>query len=182
MTHCAGCGYPRAYHAVGSLRCPVVNSVGKQVGKWRTPAPRDETLWREIMRRDARARERAYVEANRPYVPETVLPPKVPARAPRDATELASYQGRQAVGLGRRAAAVGWKVAAYYWRAGDDHEGCAVKLRRDDLRAVATWKRAPGGAGKSSGWGTDVAYAWRLGDMPTKLNHTDLERLFDDAK
>jgi hypothetical protein len=108
-------------------------------------------------------------------------PPRVPARAPAGPTEIAGYGGKQAVGLGRRAAAAGWNVEARYWVAGDGTEGCAVRLACGELRAVATWQRKAPYAGTGSGWGADVAYAWRVDvdAVPTKLNHTELERIMD---
>jgi hypothetical protein len=67
-------------------------------------------------------------------------------------------------------------VEASYWRAHDGTEGCAVKLRKDDLYGVATWARPAGKIGTRAGWAADIAYAWRLDgkSMPVKVNHTQL--------
>ncbi len=93
--------------------------------------------------------------------------------------EFAGYGGKQARGLGRAATAAGWRVNAVYWRAADGAEGCAVQLAKGPLRAAATWKRKAGHPNPKTGWSTDVAYAWRVDveRFPTKLTHTDLERL-----
>jgi hypothetical protein len=172
--HCAGCGYLPEYHKPGTGHCPADEGFAKTV-TYREPPPIDRTPWREIMRRDYRARVAKYEAANAKYEPVVVPPPRVPARAPNGPEELASYQGRQAVGLGRAAAARGWKVRAHYWQAHDGAEGCAVSMTRDDLYAVATWKRKPGKQGTKSGWEADIAYGVRRGDAPVKLTHTQLE-------
>lgn len=108
-----------------------------------------------------------------------VAPPEVSARPPAGPGEFASYGGKQAAGLGRKAAGSGWDVRALYWRAGTGVEGCAVRLARGPLRAVATWKRAAGRLGEKSGWAADVAYAWRIDveRFPTEVTHTQLEGL-----
>jgi hypothetical protein len=113
--------------------------------------------------------------------PQVALPPQVPARPPQGPGELASYQGKQAVGLGRRGVAAGWQVEAFYARAGDGHEICGLRLKYGVYRAVATWTRKAGNIGKLSGWATDVAYAWQLDVKrgPIKLTHTDLEGIFN---
>lgn len=163
------CGYLLDDHEPVSSRCPLAKT-----GRFRRPPPDDPALWPEIIRRDVAARF-AKIEADRAaYVPPVVVPPQVPARHPAGPGEFASYQGKQAAGLGRAASQRGWAVAAYYWRAGDGTEGCAVKLRREDLRAVATWKRKPGSIGKLSGWEADNAYGWRLGTLPVVISHTML--------
>ncbi len=126
------------------------------------------------MRGDCRARFAAMELARAPYVPDVVLPPQVRARPPYGRGEVACYQGKQAAGLGRAAAARGWSVGARYWRAHDGAEGCAVSLRRTDLAAVATWSRKAGNIGALSGWSADVAYGWRIGTMPARINHTNL--------
>lgn len=172
--HCAGCGYLFAYHELGTGRCPADEGFAK-TAKYRRPPPLDRTLWREIMRRDYLARMAKYEAEHAPYVPVVVPPPLVPARAPQGPGELAGYGGRQAIGLGRKAAAAGWAVSAHYWMAHDGTEGCAVKLARDDLFAVATWSRKPGKAGSKSGWEAQDAYGVRRGDAPVKLTHTQLE-------
>jgi hypothetical protein len=172
--HCAGCGYLFAFHQVGTGRCPADEGFAK-TASYRRPPPIDRTEWREIMRRDYRARVAAYEAAHAPYVPVVVPPPLVPARPPQGPHELASYQGRQAAGLGKRAAAAGWAVSAHYWQVHDGSEGCAVKMAKADLFAVATWKRKPGKQGSKSGWEADIAYGVRRGDAPVKLTHTQLE-------
>lgn len=107
-------------------------------------------------------------------------PPIVPARPPLTAAEYAtSNRGMSAAKLGRKAAALGWAVAPAYWVGFDHSEGCALRLAKPPLRAVALWRRPAADAGKLTGWKTDVAYAWRtdVARFPTKLTHTDLERL-----
>lgn len=174
--HCDRCGYLREYHQPDTLRCPADGGGYARTVGWRDSPPIDRSDWQTIIRRAAQAREAAHAAARAPYVPPPAqAPPLIAPRAPRGASELASYRGRQAVGLGRTAVAAGWSVAAFYWLCGDHSEGCAVKLRRDDLRAVATWRRAAGSIGKTSGWSADVAYGWRVGRMPIKVSHTDLE-------
>jgi len=171
------CGYGREWHELGTLRCP-----DGERGKWRSPpAPRPDIGWREIMRRDARQRAADYAAEHAPYEPPARLPPQVPARAPSGPEELASYQGRQAIGLGRRAVAAGWRVQALYARAGDGTELCCIKLRKGNYRAVATWTRKAGNVGKSSGWSADLAYAWQtdINRAPIKLTHTELEGIFN---
>lgn len=177
MMHCAGCGYLLAYHQVGTQCCPAPLGGFAKTAKWRDPAPIDRTAWRDIMRRDHAARMAKYAAECAPYEPTVIPPPLVPARAPRNVGELAGYAGRQGVGLGRRAVAAGWRVAAFYWQAHDGAEGCAVKMARDDLYAVACWKRKPGKQGSKSGWEADIAYGVRRGDAPVKLTHTQLEEV-----
>lgn len=107
-------------------------------------------------------------------------PPIVPARPPLTAAEYAtSNRGMSAVKLGRKARELGWAVAPAYWVGFDHSEGCALRLAKAELRAVALWRRPAADAGKLTGWKTDVAYAWRIdvARFPTKLTHTDLERL-----
>jgi hypothetical protein len=175
MMSCATCGYHRDLHEPITLKCP-----GEARGKFRDPPPIDTATYAQIIRRDVEARFAAIEAARAPYVPDVVLPPQVPARPPQGPGELARYGGKQALGLGRSGVDRGWAVDALYWRAHDGTEGCAVRLARDDLRAVATWTRKPGQIGKPSGWAADVAYGWRLGTMPIKINHTELERFVND--
>jgi hypothetical protein len=106
-------------------------------------------------------------------------PPQVRARSPLGPGEFAGYGGRQAVGLGRRGVLNGWGPTPLYWRSADGVEGCGVWLSKDPMRAVATWKRPAGKLGSKSGWGADIAYAWRTdsGTFPVKLTHTELEGL-----
>lgn len=141
-------------------------------GDYRAPQPYDRTLWREILARDAAARHADAEEAERPWEPEEVAPPLVPARAPQSKAEFAAGKGKQARGLGRLAIDAGWQVEARYWKAGDGTEGSAVRLRKGPLRAVATWIRKPGKT-----WVADAAYGWMLGsgDIPAKLSITKLE-------
>lgn len=175
--HCASCGYgPEWHERTGEHRCPpeTADKNGRR-GRWRTPDPPERLLWRDVMRRDWLARQAAHDAAYAPYEPEVVRPPLVPARAPQGPGELAGYGGRQALGLGRKAAAGGWAVEAHYWMTHDGTEGCAVRLTRDDLYAVATWSRKPGKVGSKSGWEAQDAYGVRRGDAPVKLTHTQLE-------
>lgn len=118
-------------------------------------------------------------EPKRAAEPVVVLPPEVPARPPQGPGEFAGYAGKQAVGLGRAAMDKGWELSPWYWRAGDGSEGCAVRLAKGPLRAVATWKRAAGKQGSKSGWSSDVAYAWRtdVDRFPSEVTLTQLEGL-----
>ncbi|MET0916699.1 MAG: hypothetical protein ABWY81_10935 [Jiangellaceae bacterium] len=147
--------------------------------KFRLAPPPERVDWREILARDAAAR----LAEPESYVAPAVLPPRIPARPCQGPGEIAGWQGKQAVGLGRRAMEAGWTVGAWYWMAGDGSEGCAVRLRRDVLRGVATWKRAAGKVGAKSGWVADVAYAWRsdVSRMPQKVGHVELEGLVMSA-
>lgn len=114
---------------------------------------------------------------------KSVGPPQVKARPPAGPGEFASYRG-QAAKLGRLAIEAGWTVNALYWRDADDVEGCGVWLWRGPLRGVATWARAAGKQGAKSGWSADVAYAWRADAsdrFPSKITHTELERLINDT-
>jgi hypothetical protein len=148
-------------------------------GKFRLPSQSDPAGYAEIMRRDAAARFAADDEARLALEPPAVVPPQVPARPPVGPGELAGYGGKQAIGLGRTAVAAEWSVTALYWRSGAGVEGCGIWLAKGPVRAVATWKRAAGKQGAKSGWGADLAYAWRadVPRFPSRLNHTDLERL-----
>lgn len=175
ILHCGGCGYRPEHHKPGTGHCPAPDGGYLKTVKWQQPEPIDRTLWREIMRRDYLVRMAKYEAEHATYEPVFVPPPLVPARAPQGPGELAGYGGRQAIGLGRKAAAAGWAVSAHYWQTHDGTEGCAVKLSRDDLFAVATWKRKPGKVGSASGWEADIAYGVRRGDVPVKLTHTQLE-------
>lgn len=172
--HCAGCGYLLAYHQIGTGNCPADEGFAK-TAKFREPPPVDRSDFRVIMRRDAQKRAADYAAAHAAYVPVVVPPPRIPARPPAGPGEIAGYGGRQAVGLGRKAAGAGWQVEARYWQAHDGSEGCAIRLARGDLYAVATWKRKAGKQGSESGWEADIAYGVRRGDAPVKLTHTQLE-------
>lgn len=173
---CAGCGYRGAWHEPATGKCPpeTADKSGRR-GQWKDAPPVDPSTWREIMRRDYLARMAAYDEAHAAYEPVVVPPPLIRARAPQGPEEIAGYQGRQAIGLGRKAAAAGWATEARYWRVHDGSEGCAVRLQKGDLYAVATWKRKAGKGGTKSGWEADIAYGVRRGDAPVKLTHTQLE-------
>lgn len=130
--------------------------------------------WRLISERHAA--EAANPRYEEPHAPPP--PPRIPARGPRRAEEYAtSNRGLSATKLGRLAAERGWDVEPWYWMAADGTEGCAVRFRKGDFRAVATWKRPPGAAGTLTGWGTDVAYAWVEGvaRAPSQVTHTVLE-------
>lgn len=149
-------------------------------GHLREPEPIDRALWREIMRRDALAAREAIEEARRAYEPDVAPPPLVRARPPYGPHEFAGGNGKkQGTKLGRGAVALGWEAEPLYWRSGYGDEGCAVRLAKGPLRAVATWKRKPEAAGGLTGWAADVAYAWRtdVQRIPIKLTHTQLEGL-----
>lgn len=182
MIHCASCGYPEVYHDLGTLRCPqeTANKAGHR-GSWKDPPPPEQVLWRERMRIDAEARRVAIEAARAPYVPEVVLLPIVPARPPYGPHEFAGGDGnKQGTKLGRGAVALGWHAAPFYWMTGDGDEGCAVRLSKGPLRAVALWSRKAADVGKLTGWKAEYAYAWRAdaeGRWPTKLSHTELEGL-----
>lgn len=145
-------------------------------GKYKAPAePEPRRMWFGLSVPDLTP---APVEDE----PAVSGPPQVPARPPCGPGEFAGYQGKQAVGLGKKALSRGWNVAAWYWRAFDGAEGCAVALSLGPLRAVATWKRKAGNQGSKSGWGADVAYAWRIDveAFPAAIGHTVLERLISE--
>ena len=182
MTHCASCGYLEIYHDLGTLRCPkeTANKAGHR-GSFKTPPPVDRALYPEIMRRAAEARKRAIEDARKPYEPEVAPPPLIPARPPAGPHEFAGGDGnKQATKLGRGAVALGWHAEPWYWMSGYGDEGCAARLWKGPLRAVALWSRSAASAGLTVGWKADIAYAWRADvtdRFPTKLTHTDLERL-----
>jgi hypothetical protein len=148
-------------------------------GQLKPSPPVDPATWREIIARDTAERHRVSDAAKQVYVPPVVLAPLVPARPPASPLEFAGYGGRQAVGLGRKAIDAGWDVSPWYWKAGDGGEGCAVRLTKGPLRAVATWSRKPAAAGTKSGWSADLAYAWRsdVPGFPQEVTHTRLEEL-----
>lgn len=108
------------------------------------------------------------------------LSPQVVARAPQGPSEIAGAGSKkQATKLGRAAVAAGWQVESAYWRAGDGTEGCALRLARGDVRAVALWQRKPGNVGSLVGWSAAEAYVWRLGvpGFPTKIAHAEVDDL-----
>jgi len=120
------------------------------------------------------------IEPAEQVVEVEIGPPLVPARPPYGPHEIAGAGGgKQATKLGRGAVALGWAVDAWYWQAADGSEGCAIRLAKPPLRAVALWSRPAGMAGQKTGWKAGAAYAWRtdVARFPTKLTHTDLERL-----
>lgn len=134
----------------------------------------------EVARRDWFGLLVPVVETKPEAVEVIVGPPRVPARPPQGPHEMAGAGGgRQASKLGRRAVALGWQVEALYWQAADGSEGCAVRFAKLPLRAVALWSRPAELAGQKSGWKAGAAYAWRtdVERFPTKVTHTDLERL-----
>jgi len=185
VNRCASCGYDRDTHDPGTLKChPATADKSGRRGTFKVPPPVDRTLWRERMALDAAAAREAIEAARRPYVPEVVPPPLVPARLPRGPAEYAtSNRGMSAAKLGRKAVALGWLVEPAYWREHDGKEGCAVRLARGELRAVALWSRPAGAAGTLAGWETGYAYAWRADAtdrFPTKLTITALEGLIND--
>jgi hypothetical protein len=167
---CAGCGYLREYHDGIVHRCT-----------FKPRPPIDPALWPEILRRDAAARREETEAARRPYGPEVIPPPIVPARSPRGQTEFAtSKRGISAAKLGAKAVGLGWTAEPYYWVTGAGAEGCAVKLAKGPLRAVAIWSRKAENVGTLTGWKTEYAYAWRTdveGRFPTKMSITELEGL-----
>jgi hypothetical protein len=171
------CGYEQALHALGTQLCPDPPSGSKP--KFRpAPAAAEPLSWREVMRRDVLARRAADEAARAAYVPDDVRPPQVPARHPQNQAEVASYRRRQAAGLGRAALAAGWSARILYWRDADGVEGSGVWIAGPaGERALATWKRS-GKIGQLSGWKGDVAFAWREGELPRKVGHTDLEKIF----
>lgn len=172
---CGACGYDRSTHDLdGKCHLSTADKNGRR-GRFRAPPPVDPSDYRTIMRRDAEQRAADHAAANATYEPVVVPPPRVPARPPTGPGELAGYQGRQAVGLGRKAVAAGWQVNASYWQAHDGTEGCAVRMARGDLYAVACWSRKPGKQGSKTGWEGGIAYGVRRGDAPVKLTHTQLE-------
>lgn len=187
-----GCGEPAEVHrpvadppsplltfiADGRVIYPCLGGNDTQLrhGKYREAGPTDPALYPEIITRDVRLRFEAIEAARAIHVFEVPLPPQVPARAPYLATEYAPA----AAGLGRHALGLGWDVEALYWRSGDGTEGCAVRLAKHPLRAVATWTRAPGQQGSKTGWATDLVYAWRadtIDRFPSKINVTTLKGL-----
>lgn len=175
------CGYPREVHELATEACPGLKT------KRFSPAPAAALI-------DVRsARILANITMNIPDVERPVRrpagaveleqiarPPRVVARPPLIAGEFAGYGGRQAVGMGRKAMDARFEVVPLYWMAHDGREGCGIWMSRRNIRAVATWKRVAGQQGSAKGWGADVGYAWRTDEqrIPTKVSHTELERIF----
>lgn len=178
--HCAACGYAEVFHDLGTRRCPIetANAAGSR-GKFRDPVPEPRKQWFGLSVPLSPAELKALAAAVDDTVPATG-PPQVVARSPQRPAELAGGDGaKQGTKLGRHAAALGWNVNALYWRAFDGTEGCGIWLSKDELRAVATWKRPAGSVGKLTGWASDLAYAWRadVERFPTRMTVTDLEGL-----
>jgi hypothetical protein len=178
---CAGCGYFADVHDLGTWRCPqeTADKNGRR-GTFKPPAPPEpRKAWFGLSVPLSPSELKALSEAVDEAVPST-LPPQVPARPPYGPAEFAGGRGnKQGVKLGRHAIAAGWDVRPLYWRSGHGVEGCGLWLAKAALRGIATWKRPPGHLGDTTGWAADIAYAWRtdVERFPTKLNHTDLERL-----
>lgn len=201
---CGACGYDRAEHDAAG-KCPLCacGELPELHGgiPWIVPAcpggRRSKTTGLALLLRQATFRppepevarrnwfgllvpvierdEPAEVDEVRPH-----LPPRVPARPPQGPHEFAGAGGgRQGSKLGRAAVALGWHVEAFYWQAADGAEGCAARFAKGALRAVALWSRKAEAAGTKTGWKAEGAYAWRtdVARFPTKVTHTDLERL-----
>jgi len=98
---------------------------------------------------------------------EIVAPPIVPARYTTSLDEIP----RQAMTVGKKAAALGWQVDPWYSQAVDGTEASYLVLQRDELRAYAVWRKAPGAT-----WRTDGAFAWILGAWPSAVG---VKRLVD---
>lgn len=206
MTRCAGCGYDRALHDAGKCPLCACGEVPAAHGgiPWVVPACPGGRISKatrlNLLLRQATFREPEPAAARRDWfgmsVPMTDAElvarveqvterqidtrPRVPARPPQGPREIAGAGGgKQASKLGRAAGARGWSVSALYWQGADGTEGCGVWLAKAECRAVALWSRAVADAGKTTGWKADIAYAWRtdVAGFPTKLTHTDLERL-----
>lgn len=177
---CRSCGYLESTHDA-ARRCHAATADKNGRRGTFSPAPPDapDIGWRKIMELEAAARRAESDHARAVYVPPVVEPPMVPARSPMGPGEIAGGGGKkQATKLGRQAIDAGWLVEAVYWRAADGTEGCALRLAGPgQMRAVATWARDGGKAGTLAGWSADIAYAWRPGEMPAKINHTALADL-----
>lgn len=171
--HCASCGYPEAYHDLGTQRCPreTADRNGRR-GTFKAPPP---PALRHPWFGGPPAPQRVAAEPAGP-----TPPPLVPARPPLSPAEYStSNRGMSAVRLGRKALDLGWDVSPWYWQAYDRAEGCALRLSKGPLRAVALWSRPAAEAGKLTGWKTEYAYAWRvdIGRAPTRMTLTELEGL-----
>lgn len=179
---CGACGYFRDTHDVAGKCHPATGDRNGRRGSWRpAPEPVPDVGWREIMSLEAAARRAESDAARAVYVPPVPTPPQVAARRPQGPSEIAGAGGgRQASKLGRAAIHAGWLVEPAYWRAYDGTEGCALRLLGPGgVRAVATWARKSGNVGALAGWSADLAYAWRPGEMPAKMNHTQLDELLE---
>lgn len=134
----------------------------------------ETALWREVLARDAATRHADADAAKIAWEPAVTPPPRIAARPPQSEAEVAAGQGRQVKGLGRKALSLGWSVEAWYWKAADGTECSAVRLARDEHRAVATWIRRP----EEKGWSSDVAYRWYVGSgrPPSKVSITQLQK------
>ena len=129
--------------------------------------------WRDVITADRAMREAELAVMQAPYEPPAA--PMVPARPPLGPGEFStSNRGISAVKLGRKAIDAEWSVAPLFWQSAAGIAGCGIWISKGVMRAVATWKRSASGS-----WGTDLAYAWRtdVARFPSKLTHTELERL-----
>lgn len=179
---CGACGYFAETHGIDGRCHPATADRNGRRGSWRpAPEPVPDVGWREIMSLEAAARRVESDAGRAAYEPPAPTPPQVPARRPAGPGEIAGAGTRkQATKLGRVAIDAGWIVEAVYWRAYDGTEGCALRLAGPGgVRAVATWARKPGNLGALTGWSADIAYAWRPGDMPAKVNHSQLDELLE---
>lgn len=105
------------------------------------------------------------LEDEPPVAYTSVLEPRVPLRDTYALSEIAP----RAMGLGKAAAALGWAVDPLYGVTGLGVEVSALRMRRSELRALASWERPEGGSWKASGgWG------WRVGEPPVAVGVTQL--------
>jgi len=127
-------------------------------GKLRAPAPP------EVYRLHASG---AYVPVVEPEAaPEPLaVEPRVPLRDTYALDEIS----KQAMTLGKLAAAAGWAVDPLYGVTGAGVEVSALRMRRGDLRALASWERAPGGS-----WRTAGGWGWLQGGRPVALGVKEL--------
>jgi hypothetical protein len=99
-------------------------------------------------------------EAPSEALSEPQAPPQVPARYTVTLDEIAP----RALPVGKQAAALGWAVDPWYYRSGEGVETSVLVMRRGELRAAASWERAPGGS-----WRTAGAIALPPGEWPLKI-------------
>ena len=165
--HCplCACGKAPAEHLpVAEPAAPLLAWKGKQLavcpGKPLTAAGKLPTLRRGSFREQGPAvrfeRRPAWgdilFEVREPDEPEEALsepqaPPQVPARYTVSLDEIAP----RALPVGKQAAALGWAVDPWYYRSGEGVETSVLVMRRGELRAAASWERAPGGSWKTAG-------------------------------